>query len=137
MRRLTLSLLLLALAACGSGTDSGGGGSSSPYTVSVVNESRNGGSGTDWTDVIQFEVLDKANLIPVSGATVITQVTAGSVATLPLITAANGRVTGTWTIPVADQTAGATHSLAICAPEVGGSICKTRFSADNTVRITF
>jgi len=137
MRRLSLSLCFLALAACGSSTDSGGGGNTSPYDVNVVTESRNGGSGADWTDVIQFEVLDKSSMAPISGATVVTQVTAGTVSPLPLVTAANGRVTGTWTIPVAEQAAGVTQALAMCAPQVGSTICKTKFSADNTIHIAF
>ena len=136
MRRLSLSLLLVTLVACGSGT-SPGGGTSSPYDINVVTESRNGGSGADWTDVIQFEVLDKSSMAPISGATVVTQVTAGSVSPLPLVTAANGRVTGTWTIPVAEQAAGVTQALAMCAPAVGSSICKTKFSDSNTLHIAF
>ncbi len=136
MRRAALLLIAGAVAACGGGTDSNGP-PGSPYTVTVVSESQSGGNGAIWSDVITFEVKDKASSAPIQGATVVTQTTAGTVTTLPLVTAANGRVTGTWTIDVADQTSGIIHALAMCAPKVGSSICKTKFGDDNTIKITF
>ena len=136
MRRAVLLLAAGVVAACGGGTDSNGP-PASPYTVTVVSQSTSGGNGAIWSDVITFEVKDKASSAPIQGATVVTQTTAGTVTTLPLITAANGRVTGTWTIDIVDQTSGVIHALAMCAPKVGSSICKTKFGDDNTIKITF
>ena len=135
MRRATFVLLGSMLAACGSATDSGG--TSSPFKVTVVADSRTGGSGADWIDAITFEVTDKATSAVISGATVITQVSAGAVTTLPLVTAANGRVTGFWTIEPADQGAAVRHALAFCAPPLGSSLCKTTLGASDNVTVTF
>lgn len=136
MRRATFVLCLALSAACGSGTDSSGP-PPSPYNVAVISENESGGSGQVYNDVIVYEVTDKSSGAVVSGATVVTQATAGSVAPIPLVTAANGRVTATWTIEVADQTSGITHALATCAPEIGGAVCKTKFGDPQTVRVTF
>ena len=105
MRRATFVLCLALSAACGSGTDSSGP-PASPYNVSVITENESGGSGQVYNDVIVYEVTDKSSGAPISGATVVTQATAGAVAPIPLVTAGNGRVTATWTIEVADQGVG-------------------------------
>jgi hypothetical protein len=136
MRRATFVLCLALSAACGSGTDSSGP-PASPYNVSVITKNESGGSGQVYNDVIVYEVTDKNSGAAVSGATVVTQATAGAVAPIPLVTAGNGRVTATWTIEVADQGAGTTHALATCSPEIGGSVCQTKFSDPQTVRVTF
>ncbi len=137
MQRLMCTLVLAAaLAACGSGTDSSNP-PASPFTVTVVSQSRTGGAPQPWIDVIVFQVTDKVTLDVVSGATVVTQTTAGTVETLPLITAANGRVTATWTIDVADQGSGVTHEMAFCAPKLGGSFCKTKLGQAENITITF
>lgn len=136
MRRATFVLCLALSAACGSGTDSSGP-PASPYNVAVISESPSGNPGQVWNDVIVYEVTDKSSGAVVSGATVVTQETAGVVSPIPLVTAANGRVTATWTIQVADQVSGTTHALATCSPEIGVAVCKTRFSDPQTVRVTF
>ncbi len=136
MRRATFVLCLALSAACNSGTDSNGP-PPSPYDVSVISENESGGSGQAYNDVIVYEVTDKSSGAVVSGATVVTQTTAGVVSPIPLVTAGNGRVTATWTIEVVDQGAGVTHALATCSPEIGGSVCKTKFGDPQTVRVTF
>lgn len=136
MRRATFVLCLALSAACGSGTDSSGP-PASPYSIAVISENGSGGSGQVYNDVIVYEVTDKSSGAVVSGATVVTQATAGTVAPIPLVTAGNGRVTATWTIEVADQTSGITHALATCAPEIGSAVCKTKFGDPQTVRVTF
>ncbi len=136
MRRATFVLCLALSAACGSGTDSSGP-PASPYSIAKISEVESGGLGQVWTDVIVYEVTDKSSGAVVSGATVVTQATAGVVSPIPLVTAANGRVTATWTIQVADQVSGSTYALATCAPEIGGSVCKTNFNDVQTARVTF
>lgn len=135
MRRLSLVLLIAASAACGSSTDNSK--PSSPYNIAVVSQTSGGGGANPYITAFTLEVTLKADGSVQSGVRVVTQVTAGDVATLPLDTGANGQVSATWTIQPADQSPGATETLAFCAAPPGSHLCDTNLNGPNVIQVTF
>lgn len=135
MRHLSRLLLLAATAACGSDS-TGNNKPPSPYAIAVVSEIPSGGSGNPYFVAFTLEVTLKDDGSIQPGVTVITQVSAGDVAPLPLVTGVNGRVSATWTIQPADQVSGRSESLAFCAPPPGGSFCDTDLFGPNSIVVS-
>ena len=96
MRRLSLVLLIAASAACGSSTDNSK--PSSPYNIAVISQVGGGGGANPYVTAFTLEVTLKSDGSVQSGVRVVTQVTAGDVAPLPLDTGVDGQVSGTWAI---------------------------------------
>jgi hypothetical protein len=85
-----------------------------------------------------LEVTLKSDGSVQPGVTVVTQVTVGDVTTLPLITSANGQVSGTRTIQPGDRTPGAIETPAYCAADPpGSSICDTKLNGPDAIHVTF
>jgi hypothetical protein len=137
MRQFQMVLLLAIIAACG-GDSTDNNQPASPYDIAVISQVGAGGGGNPYITSFTLEVTLKADGSIVPGVTVVTQVTVGDVATLPLVTAANGRVSGTWTIQAADQSPGATETLAYCAADPPGSaFCTTKLNGPDAISVTF
>jgi hypothetical protein len=135
MRRLSLVLLVAASAACGSSTDNSK--PSSPYSFTVVSQVESGGGANPYLTTLTLEVSLKEDGTVQPGVTIITQVSVGDVAPLPMVTGANGQATVTWTIQPADQSAGRSESLAYCAPPPGSAFCDTKLFGPNSITVTF
>lgn len=136
MRRMPVVLLLAGGLACG-GSSTENNNPPSPYQITAVSQNESGGNGNPYFTSFTLEVTLKEDGSIQQGVTVITQVSVGDVAVLPLVTGANGRVSGTWTIQPADQVAGRTEAMAYCAPPPGGSFCKTKLSGPDRITVTF
>lgn len=135
MRRLSFVLLIAASAACGSPTDNSK--PPSPYNIALISQSSGGGGANPYITAFTLEVTLKAGGSVQPGVRVVTQVTVGDVASLPLDTDANGRVLGTWTIQPADQSPGATETLAYCAAPPGSHLCDTKLNGPDVINVTF
>jgi len=137
MRRVTLALLLAASAACG-GDSTDNNDPPSPYNIAVLSQNSGPGAGGTYVTTFTLEVTLKADGSVVPGVTVVTQVTVGDVAPLPLVTNAGGQVFGTWTIQPGDWAPGATETLAYCAADPpGSSLCDTKLNGPNAIHVTF
>ncbi|MDH4130315.1 MAG: hypothetical protein OEW17_00060 [Gemmatimonadota bacterium] len=137
MRRNRFVLLLAAIVACG-GDSTDNNDPPSPYDIAVISQIGGPGAGGTYVTTFTLEVTLKADGSIVPGVTVVTQTTVGDVATLPLITAANGRVTGVWTIQPADQSPGASETLAYCAADPpGATFCDTKLNGPDAISVTF
>lgn len=136
MRRNRFVPLLAAIVACG-GDSTDNSKPPSPYDIAVISQAGGGGGANPYVTAFTLEVTLKSDGSVQSGVTIITQVTVGDVTTLPLVTGANGRVPGTWTIQPADQTPGATETLAFCAPPPGSAFCDTKLNGPDVINVTF
>jgi hypothetical protein len=136
MRRFPLVMLFAAISACGSdSTDNNK--PPSPYDIAVLSQNSGPGAGGTYVTTFTLEVTLKADGSVVPGVTVVTQVTVGDVATLPLVTNASGQVFGTWTIQAGDWTPGAPETLAYCAADPpGSSICDTKLNGPDAIHVT-
>lgn len=135
MRRLSLVLLIAASAACGSSTDNSK--PSSPYNIAVISQVGGGGGANPYVTAFTLEVTLKSDGSVQSGVRVVTQVTVGDVAPLPLDTGVDGQVSGTWAIQPADQSPGATETMAFCAAPPGSHLCDTNLNGPNVITVTF
>lgn len=133
MRLLPLLLLgLPVVLACG-------GSSSDPtktYNVAVTNKNETGNPGQDRVVTFTLTVTDDNGQV-VSGNAIILQLSVGSAVPNNPVTNVAGQAAITWTILVADQTAGRLEGLAFCAPGAGESFCKTNLSGPNKVTAQF
>jgi len=136
MRRLPLALFLAAIVACGSGSTDNNK-PPSPYDLTVISQPGSGGGANPYLVVLTLEVTLKSDGSIQPGITIITQVTVGDVAPLPMVTGVNGRATVTWTILPADQSPGATETLAYCVPNPGSAFCDTKLNGPNAISVTF